>query len=476
MKRVPDMTGHALIVDALATNRIVLKATLTASFYMVTQASNARDATKLCAQGTPDVIIIGADLPDMEVADLIQRLDRICPSPAPPVMMLLPQDDPMARLSALQAGVADVMAHPLNEDELFARLRALLRQRRLDSDLVMHVNTAAALGFSEDPAGFSGPERAAVLSSDAYLAEMICARLAMFCRYDLVPVTHAEAATVMIGPAKPDIGILHISEDDEKAGLRSLTALQSGSNGRELRLIALDETHTPEHSARLLDMGACDVVQMPEMCEASGQSMFRELAYRMTLHMARKKRSDTLRGQLENGLQAAVLDPLTGLHNRRYAQMFLRRMLDEAQENGDSCAVMIADLDHFKAVNDTYGHAAGDRVLTRIASIMRAALPNDAMLARVGGEEFLIAVPGIDVSDLRGLAGRLGRMVREAPIAVRGEDTPLHVTVSIGATLVSPEMAHDHSSEALMEQADKALYASKSGGRDTVTVRFRTAA
>ncbi|MEO0772844.1 MAG: response regulator, partial [Pseudomonadota bacterium] len=316
------MTGHVLIVDALATNRIVLKATLTAAFYMVTQASNARDATKLCAENTPDVIIMGADLPDMEVDDLIRRLDRVCTSPAPPVMMLLPQDSAAARLSALQAGVADVMAHPLNEDELFARLRALLRQRRLDGDLVMHVNTAAALGFSEDPVGFSGPERAAVLSSDPHVAETICAQLSMFCRYDLTPVTHTEAATVMIGPARPDIALLHIGEQDEQVGLRSLAALQSGANARDLRLIALDETHIADEAAKLLDMGACDVVQMPDICDDNSPSAFRELAFRMTLHMARKKRSDTLRGQLENGLQAAVLDPLTGLHNRRYAQMF----------------------------------------------------------------------------------------------------------------------------------------------------------
>ncbi|MEO0774583.1 MAG: GGDEF domain-containing protein [Pseudomonadota bacterium] len=215
---------------------------------------------------------------------------------------------------------------------------------------------------------------------------------------------------------------------------------------------------------------------MPDTCDDNSPSAFRELAFRMTLHMARKKRSDTLRGQLENGLQAAVLDPLTGLHNRRYAQMFLNRMLDDAQEGRESCAVMIADLDHFKSVNDTYGHAAGDRVLTRIANIMRAALPSDAMLARVGGEEFLIAVPGISLTDLRALGGRLGRMVRETPILVRGEDTPLCVTVSIGATMAEAGKAHDMTPELLMEQADKALYDSKSGGRDTVTVRFRTAA
>lgn len=470
------MTGHVLIVDAVATNRIVLKATLTAAFYMVSQATNARDATQICTQDTPDIVIVGGDLPDMTIADLVRRLDRVCASPAPPVMALLPDDDPAMRLAALQAGVSDVMAHPLDEEELFARLRALLRQRRLDSDLVMHVKTASALGFSEDPAGFSGPERAAVMSSDAAVAQAVCERLRPFCRYDLVPICHKQASSVMNSPARPDIALLHISRTDEALGLRSLATLQASANGRDLRLIALHEDKTSQQAAKLLDMGACDVIEMLDVEGAPDSVTDRELAFRITLQMVRKKRSDTLRGQLENGLQAAVLDPLTGLHNRRYAQMFLRRMLQSARQEGHHCAVMLADLDHFKSVNDTYGHAAGDRVLIRIASVMRDALPSDALIARVGGEEFLIAVPDTTLAETRGLAGHIGRMVREAATPIGGDDTTITVTVSIGATLVDPTTSQDLNADALIDQADKALYNSKSGGRDTVTVTLKPAA
>jgi two-component system cell cycle response regulator len=216
-------------------------------------------------------------------------------------------------------------------------------------------------------------------------------------------------------------------------------------------------------------MGACDVVTCP------GQD--RELAFRLTLQMVRKKRVDTLRGQLEHGLQAAVLDPLTGLHNRRYAQVFLRRLIDQSQATETSFAVMIADLDHFKSVNDTHGHATGDRVLVRTAAAMRDTLPNGAMIARIGGEEFLIAVPDVTLAKVRQLAGRLGRAVRQAPIAIKDTNRSIHVTVSIGATLVNPAQTHRNiSTEALIEQADRALYDSKSGGRDTVTVSLRPAA
>ncbi len=463
------MTGHVLIVDPLATNRIVLKAKLSAAYYVVSQATTARDATKVCLEATPDLVILGHALADAEAVDLIRRLERVCAPPSPPVLMLLSEGDSDVRLAALQAGAADVMVEPLDDDELFARLRALLRQRRLDCDLVMHVNTASALGFAEDPLGFSGPERAVVLASLPEIAKDICDRLKPYCRYDIVPGHYGALQGVCDAQGQPDIALLHIGAEDASDGLRSLAELQACAHGRDIRAIALTEREGPGRKARLLDMGACDVIDCP--------SEDRELAFRMTLHMVRKKRSDTLRGQLENGLQAAVLDPLTGLHNRRYANVFLRRLMEQAEAAGSSFAVMIADLDHFKRVNDTHGHAAGDRVLIRTAGLMRDALPSDAMIARVGGEEFLIVVPDTTLPDVRALAGRLGRAVRETPVSLKGRRGHVHVTVSIGATVVDPARTHrDMPVEALIDQADKALYRSKTDGRDTVTVTLRPAA
>ena len=102
------MTGHVLIVDALAINRIVLKAALSAAFYVVKQASTASEAIEICTDETPDVLHIGGDLPDMSAADLIQRFDTLCTAPVPPVMILLKANNPQARVAALKAGASDV--------------------------------------------------------------------------------------------------------------------------------------------------------------------------------------------------------------------------------------------------------------------------------------------------------------------------------------------------------------------------------
>lgn len=465
------MTGHVLIVDALVTNRIILKSQLTAAYYVVSQAGTAQEATRVCLQDPPDLLIIGNLLPDMDPGDLIRRLERVCPHPAPPVLMILSQLDEEARFAALLSGAADVLTHPFHEEELFARLRALLRQRRLDCDLAMHVNTASALGFADDPLGFSGPEWALILSSNQVRAERIRQRIRPFCRYEVATGAYTEALTLSEAMPRPDVALLHIGPEQEINGLRSLAELQAGPVSRDMRLIALIEGDMAQNTSKLLDMGACDVVSY------AGQD--RELAFRMTLNMARKKRSDALRGQLENGLQAAVLDPLTGIHNRRFAQVFLNRMIDQAEADGSSFAVMIADLDHFKAVNDTYGHAVGDRVLAGSAAVMKEVLPAGAMIARLGGEEFLIAVPDTSLADVRALAWWLGQTVREMSVDLKESCDPLRVTVSIGATLVHPARRREGlNAEALIDQADKALYNSKSGGRDTitVTVKMRSAA
>ncbi|MEY8837662.1 GGDEF domain-containing protein, partial [Cribrihabitans sp. XS_ASV171] len=104
-------------------------------------------------------------------------------------------------------------------------------------------------------------------------------------------------------------------------------------------------------------------------------------------------RADRVRSSVREGLRAAIRDPMTGLHNRRYALPALEALAREARAKGGMLAVMLADLDHFKRINDRHGHAAGDAVLIETARRLRNTLPGEALVARMGGEEFLLALP-----------------------------------------------------------------------------------
>ena len=461
------MTGRILIVDALATNRIVLKVKLSAAFYRVVQARSGHDAIGLARRARPDLVIIG-DLPDMKPADFIARLERELGTPAPPVLALLPHGQGALRIAALQAGAADVITQPYDENVLLARLRSIMRHRQLDADLGMPPDTAHALGFAEEPAGFERPQSVVVLADTIERAEALRTRLAGP-GLDITALGHGEPRAVAALRRAPDAIVLRIGPENTKPGLILLAELQAAPRTRRARVVALIDDDIAHLAAPVLDMGAHDA--QPATIDD------RELALRLSFQLSQKRRSDALRGKLEDGLQAAVVDQLTGLYNRRYALSYLKRMIAEAHAAGQTCAVLVADLDHFKSVNDTHGHAAGDTVLAHVSARMRAALPADSMIARIGGEEFLIALPDTSLSGVRHVADHLRRVVRDTAVPLPSGDGPVRVTISIGAALATPTTPRAQTDVGkLVAQADKALYGSKSGGRDTVTVCMRPAA
>ncbi len=160
----------------------------------------------------------------------------------------------------------------------------------------------------------------------------------------------------------------------------------------------------------------------------------------------------------------AATDPLTGLANRRHLLLQAELVAAQARRSGEPTGVVIADIDHFKRVNDTHGHDAGDAVLVHVARLLAANCREADLLARWGGEEFLLVLAGSDAEASRTLAERVRRLVADSPVAV-GE-VRLPVTLSFGVTVAQP---HEGLDEAIA-RADRALYASKTAGRDRVSL------
>lgn len=172
-----------------------------------------------------------------------------------------------------------------------------------------------------------------------------------------------------------------------------------------------------------------------------------------------------LKEKREALLQLATTDPLTGASNRR---QFLERLDDELarlKRKGGAVTLLMADLDHFKHVNDTYGHAAGDAVLKHFVEIVSDTLRKTDAIGRLGGEEFAIVLPGDGIEGARELAERLRERIKTSPSIF--ENKPIQISVSIGIASLS---ARDPSAEAALKRADEALYSAKKAGRDRVTV------
>ena len=159
----------------------------------------------------------------------------------------------------------------------------------------------------------------------------------------------------------------------------------------------------------------------------------------------------------------AYLDPLTGLANRRYAEIALQARFEELRRYGWPFGVAFVDIDHFKNVNDRFGHGVGDEVIRMVALTLVNCVRSFDIVGRWGGEEFIIIIANVDAGELQTSAGRFRSLVEQSSLPA---EFPLRVTVSVGATSARPE----DTAETLIERADALMYRSKQAGRNRVTV------
>jgi two-component system cell cycle response regulator len=156
-------------------------------------------------------------------------------------------------------------------------------------------------------------------------------------------------------------------------------------------------------------------------------------------------------------------DALTGLYNRHYLQLHLPRLHGRAMESGRPLGLIVCDLDHFKAVNDGYGHAAGDAVLREVAMRLAAGVRTPDLVTRFGGEEFIILLPDAGLEAAAIIAERLREAVAASPVDLPGGGVP--VTASFG---VSTVLWDECNAETAIRRADAALYKAKRQGRNRV--------
>ena len=197
-----------------------------------------------------------------------------------------------------------------------------------------------------------------------------------------------------------------------------------------------------------MDAGADDFITKPFDAE--------QLAARLRVSERILELHETLRTH-------AMHDPLTGLWNRAAILNSFAEELDRAAREKKSVAVVLSDVDHFKRVNDTYGHPAGDAVLREVATRLRSSMRSYDRIGRYGGEEFLLVLPGCSPTDAVNVANRIRRTVECKPIDVGTQS--ICVTASMGVAVSCPE---SNEMDALIQNADGALYRAKEGGRNRV--------
>lgn len=473
------MSGRILIVEPSSASRIMLKVKLAAACYESVHAATGAEALRLARELRPDAALIDHALPDMEGADLCARLAADPATAAIPAILIVPAEAAALRVRALAAGAADVQAKPVNETLLLARLRSLARARAagLRAGAATGAGAAAEPGFGEaaadwaggtapGPAGEAPPGRVAIVAGAAAGALGWRRRLAgplgrapeILSREAALAEAAAGVELFLIGAdlARPGEGLQLASELLSRPATCHAAVcivLPAGAGGAAAEAMA----------ATALDLGAGEVLADDFAAD--------EAALRLRAQLGRKRAADRLRAGVRAGLRLAVIDPLVGAYNRRYALHRLERMAARAAESGGSLAVLLLDLDRFKAVNDSFGHPAGDAVLVEIAARLAALLRPADLFARIGGEEFLIALPDAAPGAAEAMAEAARRAVAAAPVSLPNGAGAVPVTVSIGLAFVRGGGRPPAEASALaLRRADDALLAAKRRGRDQVAV------
>ncbi len=459
------MNGRILIVDDVATNRIVYRAWLAAAFYEPMLASDGEGCLELARTGKPDLILLDLALPDLMGTEVLKRLRSNPLTRNIPVIVLTAARDDAARLDAFSAGADDVLTKPVHEPLLLARLRNLVRARG-DTELSAG---DPALGLAEPMTAFERRATIALVASRPDALQDWQEDLQRQTRDTIVILSRTQALAEVLPmeggqSTVPDVFIIRDEAGGAHGTLRLLSELKSHAASRHSAVCIITPADDSQNVAMAFDLGADDAVD----AGASGQ----ELAVRSVLR--RKRHADLQRASVQDNLRLVMIDPLTGLHNRRYALPKLEAIATEASSDGEDFAVMVVDLDNFKAVNDRYGHAAGDRVLIEVANRLTSNLRMTDVLARIGGEEFLIALPRTALREARRVGERLCRAIQEMPVRL-GSGQTICVTVSIGVALSQLATDGARRVESVIEEADLALLESKSLGRNRVTFRLTAA-
>ena len=460
------MSGRILIVDDVATNRIVYRARLAAAYYDPILAYDGESALARAVADRPDLILLDLGLPDIPGHEVMRRLRGDQRTRDIPVIALTAARDSETRLSAFSAGADDVIVKPASDQVLLARVRNLLRTR---AEIAFSDAGLQPAGLAEGAAAYEPSATVAVVTGQADVARQLQRDLEGQLRDRLVVLSRAQAlaeAAAAQGAQVPDVFIIHDEDSDATSALRLVSELKSNLATRHSAICVMGRAAEGDEAAIAFDLGADDVVA-PHVTAT-------ELALRTRSLLRRKRQGDQCRARIEDNLRLVLIDPLTGLYNRRHAAQQLPAIAAKAVERGRDFAVMVVDLDRFKTVNDQHGHAAGDAVLVEVARRLRGNLREGDLLARIGGEEFLAVLPDCSTPEARLVAERLCEAIDERPIRL-ASGLSLKVTVSIGVAVSALKEGAALSVDALVEQADLALLESKGAGRNQVTYRMSAA-
>lgn len=456
------MSARVLVVDDILPNVKLLEAKLHSEYYEVVTAQSGEEALKKIVETSPDLVLLDVMMPGMDGFEVCKRIKNDPAVAHIPVVMVTALTDSEDRVRGLESGADDFLSKPVNDVALMARVRSLVRLKMTVDEWRARETTASQLGVVDENSNVMtqpvNEARVLVIESLAFEVNKIKETLAKD-NDIIIAADSGMAALQNINQSEFDLIIVSLNLKNED-GLRFCSHLRSNERTRNVPIIMLGNEEDLPRIAHGLEIGAHDYIMRPVDRN--------ELLARARTQIRRKRFQERLRANYEISLSMALTDGLTGLYNRRYFEVHLQKMLQNTVQQKKSLGLLYMDIDHFKKINDTYGHNVGDEVLKIFAQRLKDSLRSFDLVARLGGEEFVAILPDITTDMAYFVAERLRKAIADHPVTCSVPEGQITVTSSFGGVVIDGAQPLQEDFQETLKRADAQLYEAKHNGRNAV--------
>jgi two-component system cell cycle response regulator len=424
-----------LAVDDSRTARGILQRELTPDGFAVFFACDGVHAQRLAAAIAPRVIITDLLMPEVDGYELCRQLADSEETAHIPVVVITSLDPTEMLKKGFSAGVKEYFSKPWPAKKLLQFVKRLM----LDMS-------------------YRRSETALVVEDSATIRRLVGHYLSKL-GFEIIEYDHGQELLDHIkGEAKTADLVVMDWELPDVDGLSMLKQLRQQKNYRMVPIVMLTGRSADHDIAMALRSGADDYITKP--------FNFEELAARIQAHMRVKRMIDELNEKNRLLEELALTDSLTGLYNRRHFDQQLDTTWAQHVRGHHGLALMMIDIDHFKSINDRYGHQAGDQVLKHLAGLLKDTCRRGDIICRIGGEEFAVILAETTSEEGWAVAERLRLQAQESNNEFYGSE--VGYTLSVGmADSAHPEM---ETISDLLQKCDKALYDAKNNGRNQVRI------
>jgi two-component system cell cycle response regulator len=439
--------SRVLVVDDEAMCRSVIGEQLGRVGYQVLFAEDGPQGLAQALAEKPDLIILDLCMPGLDGFSVCRQLRAQEQTREMPVLMLTAYADRDSKFDGLAAGADDFLSKPVTSVELLTRVRNLLKIKLLKDQLDSLQSSVQTMLAPESPGDAS---QRVLLIASLPTREEVSGLLSE--RYRLMTCSPSEAITSTMH-FEPDLVLLEAAEDLAES-LDLSRALRAQRQVGSVPVVLIAPPLDPLTRLNAFNAGIDEWMSRP----------FHplELVARIDAHARRRREQRSLEQRLHSAAQRAILDGLTGAHNRAFFDQHLHYQCELSARHRKFLSVIMLDLDHFKRVNDGFGHTVGDEVLRKLVEVIRLVTRSSDALCRYGGEEFAILLPDTGKTEAMLVAERIRAAISDP---AHWMPLPGPITASLGVATFGEDAA---TAKTLIEAADQALYRAKQAGRNRV--------